>query len=301
MKNRNFNQTKAILAALLGNTIFGFSFLASKVALGFVEPFVLVAARFCIALAVLVVLVLLKIVQVDLKGKPIGKLILLGVFQPVLYFVFESYGIANTSSSISGAIIALIPIVSFFAGSLFLKEQFQTPQLLWAVISVLGVCILSVSGGGENMITIKGLCFLLGAVFSGAIFSVISRSLAEQFSPFERTFVMFFMGAVIFSSIALIKTRGECLNVLKNQMTNWTFLAALFYLAVLSSVVAFFMLNYAVSYLPVRQATSFTSITSVISVGAGVVFLHESLGIWQIAGVVLIIVGVYQVNCYQEK
>ena len=160
MKNKNLTQTKAIFAALLGNTIFGFSFLASKVALGFVEPFVLVATRFCIALFVLVMLVLLKIVKIDLKGKPVGKLILLGVFQPVLYFVFESYGIANTSSSISGVLIALIPIVSFFTGSIFLKERFQVQQLFWAIISVLGVCILSVSGGGENMITVKGLSLI---------------------------------------------------------------------------------------------------------------------------------------------
>lgn len=301
MKNKNLTQTKAILAALLGNTIFGFSFLASKVALGFIEPFVLVATRFCIALLVLVMLVLFKVVKIDLKGKPVGKLILLGVFQPVLYFMFESYGIANTSSSISGVLIALIPIVSFFTGSIFLKEQFQIQQLFWAIISVFGVCILSVSGSGENMITVKGLCFLMGAVFSGAFFSVISRSLADQFSPFERTFVMFIMGAIVFSAMALIKTKGEWLTVLRSQMKNWTLLIALLYLAVLSSVVAFFMLNYAVSYLPVRQATSFTSITSVISVGAGVVFLHESLGVWQIIGIVLIIAGVYQVNCYQEK
>lgn len=300
MNYKNLNQTKAIIAALIGNSIFGFSFLASKVALGFVEPFVLVAARFCVALMILVLLVLFQIVKIDLKGKPIGKLILLGVFQPVLYFIFESYGIANTSSSVSGVIIALIPIVAFFMGSVFLKESFQIKQLMWAIVSVAGVAILSVSGGGENVITLKGLLFLLGAVLSGAVFSVISRRLAEQFSPFERTFVMFVMGAAIFSIMAWIKTKGEVFSILKLQVTNPAFLFAILYLAVLSSVVAFFMLNYAVSYLPVRQATSFTSITSVISVGAGVVFMKESLGILQIVGVILIIVGVYQVNSYQE-
>lgn len=300
MEQFKSEKTMAYLAAFIGNGIFGFSFLASKVALGLVDPMVLIAARFLVALFVLLALAGIGIIKIQLKGKPIGKLLMLGLFQPVLYFIFESYGIANASSSISGVIIALVPIVAFFAGSIILKEHFQFKQLLWAVLSVLGVCILSVSGGGGNAITLKGFVFLLGAVFSGAIYTVISRSCAEQFRPIERTFVMFIMGALVFVVLALFQTKGQLFHIMGEQIKNPTFMMAIVYLGVLSSVVAFFMLNYAVSFLPVRQATSFTSMTSVISVGAGVVFLHESLGIMQLLGVAMILFGVYKVNSFQE-
>ena len=44
---------KAILAALMGNIIFGFSFLFSSVALEHAQPFVLLSIRFILAFLVL--------------------------------------------------------------------------------------------------------------------------------------------------------------------------------------------------------------------------------------------------------
>jgi flagellar motor component MotA len=64
----------------------------------------------------------------------------------------------------------------------------------------------------------------------------------------------------------------------------------------MSLVIAFFMLNYPVTYLPVRQAISFASLTTVVSILVGIVFLKESFGLIQMLGSVMIIIGVYNVN-----
>ena len=133
----------SILAAITGNCVFGFTFLFSKICLDYVNPSLLLAIRFDISFIILSVLVLLKIIKIDLKGKDVKGLIVLGILQPVIYFLCENNGLRFTPSSIGGIIIAMIPIVNFFTGYFILKEKFSMKQLLWAIVSVLGVILIS--------------------------------------------------------------------------------------------------------------------------------------------------------------
>ena len=79
--------TLATLAGLLGYSIFGFSFLLSKVALGLTTPLVLLSVRFLTAFLVMNLLVLSGKMRLSLGGKPVRMLLLLGLVQPVVYFI----------------------------------------------------------------------------------------------------------------------------------------------------------------------------------------------------------------------
>ena len=107
------SHAKAIGAVIIGNTIFGFSFIFSKMALQITLPSVLIAVRFVAAFIALNLIVIFgrmikvsdgeggtrPLVSFSLKGKPLKYVILLAVFQPILYFLCESYGIVYTSAA----------------------------------------------------------------------------------------------------------------------------------------------------------------------------------------------------------
>ena len=61
-----------ILAALIPNIIFGFSFLFSKIALGVAHPLIILAVRFTLAFIVLNLLWLVGIVKLNFRGKNIN-------------------------------------------------------------------------------------------------------------------------------------------------------------------------------------------------------------------------------------
>ena len=287
---------KAVIAAIIGNSIFGFSFLFSKIALGYVSPLVLLAVRFDIAFLSMCLLAGLKIIRLDYRGKDLKPLFLLGLLQPIFYFICENYGLNHASSSIAGVLIAVIPVVTFFTGSVFLKESFKVRQLMWAFVSLLGVCIISMVGQDAGNLELIGLILLLGAVLSGAVYNTVSRGISGQFSPSERTFMMFLMGAVFFTVMSVFMTEGSYISVLSEAFSHMDFIVTVIYLGAVSSIIAFYCLNYSVSYLPVRQAASFSSLTSIISVFAGLIFLHEKVSIIQTVAIFLILFGVYQVN-----
>ncbi len=136
---------KAVAAAVLGNSFFGLSFLFSKVALERLEPFVLLAVRFIVAFVMLNLVLLTGKVKIRLTGKPVQKILMLGLVQPVLYFTFENYGIRGTSTAFAGTLLAIVPVITLIAGVLFRKEIPSRLQVFGAVLSVIGVAVISLA------------------------------------------------------------------------------------------------------------------------------------------------------------
>lgn len=283
-----------MLMAFTGNAIFGFSFLFSKLAMNVAEPFVLLTVRFAAALALMTVLRMLGLVQCDLKGKNLKPLLLLGLYQPVVYFICESYGIKYTSSSFAGIIIALIPIAGVALGAALLKEKPTLAQAAFSLLSVAGVIVMTVMDDLGNF-QWRGFLFLLGAVVSGAMFSVHSRSIAQQYTSFERTYVMFAVGTVAFGVMAALRL-GTNWDLWITPLTSGKFWVSILYLSCVSSVGAFLLLNKALDVLDVARSLVFANVTTVISVLAGVIFLSEHFSPIQAVGIVMVIVGVYGVN-----
>lgn len=289
--------TLATWAALLGYSIFGFSFLFSKLALNLASPFVLLSARFLTAFLVLNLIALTGKVPFRLKGKPIAPLLLLGLVQPVIYFICENYGIAMTSASFSGVMLGIIPVVGLITGRLILKERSSRFQIVCAVLSVFGVALTTV--GGEVAVSVLGTVLLLTAAASSSVFSAISRGISARFSAFERTYVMFALGSVVFTGIAIAENWSTPAALLV-PLTAPRFWTAVLYLAVASSVGAFLLLNFAMNHISVAKASIFSNFTTVISVLAGIFILHDSFTPVQLVGIVIITLSVCGVS-YQKE
>lgn len=286
-----------MLMAFTGNAIFGFSFLFSKLALNVAEPFVLLTLRFLTAFLVMTALVLTGRVPCHLRGKDLKPLLLLGLLQPVIYFICESYGIKLTSSSFAGILIALIPIVGVVLGSILLKEKPTKLQVFFSLLSVGGVLVMTLSDGPGSF-QWKGFWFLLGAVLSGALFSVQSRSIADRFTAFERTYVMFGVGTAAFAIMGALQIRDVSLWL--TPLKSGQFWVSILYLSCVSSIGAFLLLNKALDVLDVARSLVFANVTTMISVLAGVLLLHEHFSPLQAFGIAMILAGVYGVNRFTK-
>ena len=299
--------TAATLCALGGNAIFGFSFMFSRIALGVATPFVMLTYRFILAVIGLSVMALWSVnrknppkdaedfMRFDLRGKPVLPLICLGVVQPVAYFFCESYGIAMTNASFSGVIIALVPIVGLILGAVCLGERATGRQVIWSLVSIAGVIVMTLLQSAEGEIRPLGVLLLLGAVLSGVVFNIISRSIADRFSAFERTYVMMLIAAIVFASLAIWENRANP-AALFVPLESLPFMGSMGYLALVSSIGAFMMLNFANNHLPVAKTTAFCNLTTVISVFAGVVFLKEPFSAVMLLSAAMIIMGVWKVQ-----
>lgn len=282
------------MAALGGNVIFGFSYMFSSIVLKNTGYFTMLSVRFIMAFLAMTMLLVFKVAAFDFR-KNLKRLFVFGLLHPVLYFTLESLGIKLTNSVITGSIIAMVPIFSMILAAVFLQEVFRPQQLLFAGISLAGILLISVSGQ-QNGGSLLGVVILFGAVLTGSVYTLLSRKLSTEFTAFERTYAMFFIGAVVFTVIALAQNGSDYPKQAALIFSDSTSLFSMLYLVLFSSVGAFFMLNYAVNVLPVARSTAYTNIASVVSMFAGAIFLAEPVGVLHIAGCFLVLAGVYFTN-----
>ncbi|MBR6753402.1 MAG: DMT family transporter [Clostridia bacterium] len=292
----------AMLAAAVGNGIFGFSFMFSRMAMDAASPLTLLMYRFTLAFLFINIVALWAHLtkkegwlRFRIPWKKSLPLFVLGLLQPVIYFLCESWGIKLTNATVSGVIIALIPIAALGGGALFLKEKPSLPQIGFSLLCILGVIVMTLQQGESGGIQPLGIVLLVGAVLFGAMYNMFSRKISAAFSALERTYVMMLVGAVVFSLLACMEN-GFDSRKLFLPLQNAKFMLAMGYLSLFSSILAFLCLNYAATILPVSRSTAFCNLTTVLSVLAGVVFLQEPFTLLSGVAAVVIIIGVFGVQ-----
>jgi len=290
------NNRPAMLANLLGSAMFGFSFIFTKTALGIATPLTMLAIRFTLAFLIMSILAVTRLTPVRLKGKKLGGLLCMGLMEPVLYFFFESFGLKYVATSVAGVLIALIPVVVMALGTVFLKEKPSLIQSVCMLVSVGGVAAISLMGRSEGRTSAIGIVLLLGAVFSASAFTLISRKLSGTFTPFERTYVTTGLAMAVFVSCAVISGGRGFWGEVTTAFTDVSFVLSILYLAGVCSIGAFVLINYAIGKLSVSRSSSFANLTTVVTVAAGVLILHEAFTWWQAAASLLVVFGVYGVN-----
>lgn len=286
---------KAIFCAALGNILWGFSFLFTRVGLDVApNPNVMLSHRFLFSALFMAFSILIGKSKVSLKGKNWKPLVILLVTQ-IGYYIFETYGLLYTNATIAGMVLAVAPVVTIGTGALFLKEYPTRRQALFCIVPVIGVIIMTVSGKKLGVVTTIGLVLLLLTVLDSAIFKTANRKAAEDFSPFERTFSVLCMSGLFFTVIAL-NSVGWDVNAYIAPMLHGKYVLSVISLSLLCSIVANLLVNYAAGILSVFQLASFGSLSTLCSMVAGVVFLKEPVSVSLILGAVLILVGVRQVT-----
>lgn len=290
----------ALLAAFGVYTLWGFSFMASKVAQEHVTPFVLLTYRFDIAVLLLSIPLIIGRQKIKLKGKNIKPLLLLGLMEPCIYFIGEQYGIRYTNSAFSGVMIAVIPIVTLILAAVFLKDKPTRAQWLFSLLSIGGIIVITLSENSGGSINFLGFLCLVIAVLTGSAYGVISRGISDEFSVYERTFVMQLMAAVFYTTLAVIENRSD-LAALIRPLGNADFILAALYLAVGASVLGYTLFNYAVSNAPMPKVIILCNLTTVISVLAGVVFLDDPFTPISAFAMVAVLVGIWGVQKFDKE
>lgn len=271
--------------------IWGFSFLLSAIAQRVTTPFVLMAYRFDFAALLMTALYFLRRKKPTIHPKKIKKLLLLGFFEPCLYFIGEQYGIRYTNSAFSGIMIAVVPIVTLLFSSLILKKRASGIQWCYSFLSIAGIIVIVLTENSGGEVHGCGILFLAGAVITGSLFIVLSNLLSAEFSAWERSMAMQIMGAVFFSVLSLIENR-DCPAMLLEPLMHPDSLGAILFLSIFSSALGYLLYNYAIANAPVATIAVMANLTTVISVLAGIFFLGDRFSPISGAAMIFVLAGI---------
>lgn len=230
---------------------------------------------------------------IKIGKKPYWKLWRVSIFQPVLYFIFETNGLKYANSSEAGMLIAMIPIVVVLLSPILLKEKIKWYQVFFAFMSFIGV-VLIVGNNFELSSSLFGKLLIIGAVFSAALYNIFSRKLSKEFSPEEITFFMMVTGFLFFTFLSLLSGQFSL-------SFNLPVALGAIYLGILSSTVAFFLVNYMVSKVSPTITSLFSNLTTIVSVLAGSFVRKEVITGFQILGMILILSALTGISIIRSR
>ena len=283
--------TKAVICAALGNIIWGFSFLFTKVGLKSVpNPQVMLAHRFILSTLIMLVPIIIGKQKISFKGKKWGPVFILLSLQ-VSYYIFETYGVLYTNATISGLALAVVPVVTIATGAVVLKERPTLWQILFCTIPVAGVVLITLAGKELGVIKPIGILFLLMTMLCSALYKTVNRKMAGEFSPYERTFMVLAVSAASFGISGMNAVKWD-VGAFVAPLSNWKYLGSVLSLSILCSIVANLLVNFALGKMSLFKVSSFGALSTLCTAVAGVIFLKEPFSLSLAFGGILILVGV---------
>jgi len=284
--NKNLITYTALSATML---FWGLSFIGTKIALNSFTPFVLVFLRLGLASCVFII-ILFRNGKPSLSVEQHKKLILLALFEPGLYFTFETLGLTYTTASKASIILALVPIAVMILARLILGEEIKQKNLIGIVLSMIGIVILVLGGSGFSLSmggSILGDILIFGAVFSAAFYMVLARDLAKTLSAVEITSFQIIYGTIMFLPMFLYNLPGIDWGEISMQS-----ITAVVFLSLFCTVAGFLFYNFALTRIEASRASVFINGIPVITAIGAWFILHETLSAVQMAGGVMVLLAV---------
>lgn len=295
--------TKAYVAITLQSLIIGFSFLIVKIALQNANTIDLLAHRFSAAAISVWMFNFFRKNKIHIEKSDWLKIIPYSVAYPICFFLFQTIGLAKISSSQAGIINAIVPILTLIAAKIILGEEIKNSQKLLIVLSVLGVIFINIMNG-FNMgdYSYIGFIFILLSTISFSAYNVLVKKLTETYSSFTIAYVMSSTGFIVFNLISIVShiIKGD-LNNYFEPFTHVSFILAVIYLGILSSLITTLLLTYALSGLEATKVGLFNNVSTVVSIFAGAIFLHEPLYYYHYIGIMAVLVGTVGFNLLSAK
>ncbi|HHW61755.1 MAG TPA: DMT family transporter [Syntrophomonadaceae bacterium] len=290
-------QFSTILSLLLTVFFWGLSFIGIKFVLKSFSPFVYMFLRFFIASLFFLCILLYKGFP-SLERKTHLLLFLTALFEPGLYFIFETYGLTLTTASNASIITAMVPVLVMILASLLLKETISKRSVFGIFGSFLGIIVLVLGKSGFSWTwntSTWGDLLMFGAAVSAAMYMVLARSLSSTLSSLEITSFQMFYGTIFFLPAFLMK-----LPSLQWSAVTLDSIIALLFLALFASVAGYFLYNYALTQIPASRASVFLNGIPVVTTIAAAIILGEHLTPLQTLGAIIAITSVTIANWPQS-
>lgn len=265
------------------------SFLFSKILLDTMGPFNLMGIRFLLAGGILLLIFSRRFA--DISRRTLCKGAILG-FCFFLVMTFELFGLETVSSSsaalLEGTAIIFVPIFE----SLLSKTMPSKRSALSAALTFFGVALLT-SGGGGFRLGAGELSCLAAAVTYAAGMIVTDRLTDGEDSIVLGTLQVTFMG--IFGMAASLLTESPSLPA---SPESW---GAMLFLVIICSSFGFAMQPVAQKYTTSERTAVLGALNPMGAAVLGMIFLHETMGLWGIAGAGLIAAGLLFQNAQKQQ
>jgi len=301
MKSRILNHPLPYIALILAHIIWGANFVVAKLALREFPVMSLGFLRFAFACILLIPFLMLEnshrspqAKKLKIKVEHLPTLVFIGLSLVTFNIVFFYEGLLRSTAITASTIQLTIPILSIVGCWIFLKEKIYRINLFGIFLGFIGILILIglplLFVGDLNGKSLVGNLLLILSSVSFVIGAILSRKMLKFYPPLVITTIAFLVGMLSFLMPAINDYIADPTWISRITVLG---VLGLLYIAILSSVSAYFLFQWGLDRVGVVQANLFQYFEPAVAALVAVPFLSERVSFSFIIGTLLVVLGVY--------
>lgn len=281
-----------VVLKLTGATLcWGLSFIAIKIAMQGYAPVTMVTLRlFLVTLILAAAQLFRRGLENRPRGRDLPRLVFLGFLNPFLAFLLESFGLAETSASLTSILLSTIPLFTPFAVYLAWKEPIGGWNIFGLSLSFGGLAAIFLHGAGPAEYTPRGLFLLGAAVLTAIVYGIAVKGLADRYSPGTVLLYQQGFGFLFYLPVFLTLTNRSLIPAVG---TGTASIMAIVFLALFPSALAYVFYLEGFRRLGPSRTNAFINLTPVVTAIGSFLILGEPIGLWKLAGMGVVILGVF--------
>ncbi|MDQ3236137.1 MAG: DMT family transporter [Actinomycetota bacterium] len=275
------------LSLLLTVFFFGTNFVAVKLVVEVVPPFLFAAVRFTFAGLLLFLLLRLTEPESRLRRGDFLPIFGLGVIGITFTQSVFTVGVSLTTAANTALIYSTAPVWGMLLGFFLALERPRLSGVAGVVLCLIGVGTVVYGGLELSGTSLLGDILILAAAICWGSYTMLSIGLLRRYSPLAVAAYPMVLGGLAAFPLVLLDFRVDVAS-----MSGTVWFAAL-YSTLCSSAFGFAAWQQGVSRVGANRVLVYQYLVAITGVTAGVILLGESFGPQQILGAAVVLAGVY--------
>ena len=286
--------------------VWAVNFIAAKIGLLYLPPLAMASFRVVLAGVVMIPVyfscsklkAFAEAAELRRRGfrrRDLGTFLYLGFFGVTVNQMCFTIGLYFTHVSHSAVIVGLGPIYILVLAVLFGLERATGHKVVGMLMALAGVAVLASENGiSVHSASLEGDAITMAGSLGLAMYAVLGKRVAEKYDSLTMTAFNHFAGALIVLPLAIHE--AWTFSTTAHWKQPWRAWAAVAYMAVFSSALAYVFYFWLLRYLEASQLAAFTYLLPVLATVLGILLLGE-MGSWrQVLGGVMALGGVYGIE-----
>jgi drug/metabolite transporter (DMT)-like permease len=290
LKPKEWSGMTIYTAIVLAMIFWSFSYVWTNIAIRSFTVLTLLECRLLVASVIMLVFGRITRQLQPPRREDLKWFLLLAFFEPLLYFIGETYGLTRISPTIASVMIATIPLFAPVSAWFLLRERVSAANIGGIIISFAGIILIVTAATAAGSATDPvGVALIALAVVSAIFYATVLKKLSAHYNGFTLVTYQNMIGFVYFLPLFLAIDAPDLSGIVWRADS----IVCMLLLAVFASFIAFVLFAEAVRRIGVARSNVFCNLLPVLTAVFSAIILHEVLSVRQFVGMGIVIAGLF--------
>jgi drug/metabolite transporter (DMT)-like permease len=297
----NNNKIQAHAAIFFANVIFGLGVPVTKILLeDWVSPMTYMAVR-CLGAAIIFWIIAAFMKSEHVERHDLLVIMVGGLMGVVVSQTLTAWALNYTSPVYFSLIATLTPVAVMLMAALFIGERITGLKFLGVLLGIGGAVLMVVmgqtSGSGSN--DLLGITLAILSVLTWAIYMIITRKVAQKYTPVTQMKYVFLISAVVTVPLAWPELSAQPL--FSAETFGWDGALEMGFIVLGATVLGYFLIPFAMKSLSATTVSIYTNLQPMVASFVAIFIGQDRLTWDKPVAAILVLLSAYIVTVVTTK